>query len=79
MRGERDKDTVGEQSPKGESSSNGAAEQSKKEAEGIIQTLKSSLEERMEKTSDGHAVFAQWLVALVGTKLTPTNSRHTRA
>ena len=49
MRGSRDKDTILEQSPRGESSSNGGAEQSNKEVEGVVRTLKSSIEEKIGK------------------------------
>ena len=44
MRERRDKDTILEQPPKAESSSNGGAEQSNKEVEGMIRTLKRSIE-----------------------------------
>ena len=70
MRGKRGKDTVAEQSPKGERSYNGPAEQGNKEVEGTIRTLKRSMAERTGKLLNGHAVFMQWLLAHVGASLT---------
>ena len=70
VRGKRDRDTVQEQSPKGENSYNGAAAQSKKEVEGIFRAPMSSTEERIGEPLVGQAVFGQLLVAHVTTILT---------
>ena len=57
MRDRRDEDTILEQFPKGESGSNGGAEQSNKELEGMIRTLKSSIEEIIGKSLDRQRVW----------------------
>ena len=52
MKNSRQSDTILENSPKGDSQSNGAAENALREAEGMIRTWKLSVEEKMKAVID---------------------------
>ena len=58
MKNSRQGDTILENSPKGDSQSNGAAENAVREAEGMIRTWKVYVEEKLKAVMDSkHVLF----------------------
>ena len=55
-------DKILDNSPKGDSQSSGAAENAVREAEGMIHTLKMSVEEKFKAVIDNKHVLLSWLV-----------------
>ena len=62
----RQSETIVENSPKGDSQSNGAAENAVRETEGMIRTWKVYVEERLGTRLDNRHVLLPWLVLHAG-------------
>ena len=66
----RQSDTIFENSPKGDSQSDGAAENAVREAEEMIRTWKVSVEEKLKAMMDNKHVLLPWLVMHAGVNIT---------
>ena len=69
-------DTILENSPKGDSQSNGAAENAVREAEGMKRTRKMSVEEKFRAVVDNKHVLLPWLVMHAGVMITRYETVH---
>ena len=70
VKSSRQSDTILEHSPTGDSHSNGAAENAEREAEGMIRTWKTSVEEKPKAVMDNRHVLLPWLVMHAGVIIT---------
>ena len=70
VKNSRQSDTFLENSPTGDSESNGAAENAVREAEGMTRTWKMSVEEKLKAVIDNKHVLLPWLVMLAGVIIT---------
>ena len=70
VKNSRQSDTILENSPKGDSQSNGAAENAVSEAEGMIRTWKMYVEEKLKAVVDTKHVLLHWLVMHAGVIIT---------
>ena len=65
-----DRGTVLESSARGDSQSNGAAENAVREVEGMIRTWKLYIEEKLGQTLDNQHILLPWLIQHAGTLIT---------
>ena len=76
VKNSRQSDTILENSPKGNSQSNGAAENAVREAEGTNRTWKMSVEEQLKAVMDNKHVLLPWLEMHAGVNITRYNTVH---
>ena len=76
VKNSRQSDTILENSPKGDSQSNGAAENAVREAEGMIGTWKMSVGEKLKAVIDNKHVLLPWLVIHAGVIITRYETVH---
>ena len=76
MKNSRQSDTILENSPKGDSQSNGAEENAVREAEGMIRTWKMSVEEKLKAVIDNKHVLLPWLAMHTGVIITSFKAVH---
>ena len=69
-------DTILENSPKGDSQSNGAAENAAREAEGMIRTWKVFVQDKLNIVIDNKHVLLPWLVSHAGVIITRYKKVH---
>ena len=72
----RQSDTILENSPKGDSQSNGAAENAVREAEGMIRTWKVFVQDKLSIVIDNRHVLLPWLVSHAGVIITRYKKVH---
>ena len=76
VKSSRQSDTILEHSPTGVSQSNGAAENAEREAEGMIRTWKTSVEEKPKAEMDNKHILPPWLVMHAGAIVTRNKTVH---
>ena len=76
VKNSRQSDTILENSPKGDSQSNGAAENAESEAEGMIRTWRMCVEEKLKAVIDNKQVLLPWLVMHKGVIITRYKTVH---
>ena len=76
VKNSRQSDTILENSPKGDSQSNGAEENAVREAEGMIRTWKMSVEEKLKAVIDNKHVLLPWLAMHAGVIITRSKAVH---